>query len=275
MAIRPVDLSVTNITATSVRLNWVAGVDALQALINSLFSAGEQGAFYIPMPIVLGAQALFQDAAGTVPVTADGDPVGRMLDQSGNGNHAIQSVSGSRPAYRTDGTLHWLEFDGVDDFLSTGASVMSDQPYIMAAASSNSNANQIGVVFNTGLDGASSLFLTSDTRSNKRIHRFQQGNELILNRANRLSSNEVEVISAYRLSNSFVTARKNSQVQGFGNRTEADFDASGLWIGQYGFGIFASPISFYGGVIQSASEVTLDNAKRVEAYLSGKAGVAL
>jgi len=33
-----------------------------------------------------------------------------MLDKSGNGYHAIQSVSGARPIYRTDGTLHWLEF---------------------------------------------------------------------------------------------------------------------------------------------------------------------
>jgi len=116
MATTPVNLAVTNVLSASVRLTWE---DALQALIAAIFGANEQGAFYIPRPVVLGAQALFQDSAGTVPVTADGDPVGRMLDQSGNGNHATQSVSGSRPVYRTDGTLHWLEFDGVDDFLDT------------------------------------------------------------------------------------------------------------------------------------------------------------
>jgi len=71
----------------------------LAALITQLFSAGEQGAIYVPRPIVLGAQALFQDAAGTVPVTADGDPVGLMLDKSGNGNHATQEVSSSRTLY--------------------------------------------------------------------------------------------------------------------------------------------------------------------------------
>ena len=122
MAITPVDLQVTNITATSARLRWVNALQALQALISSLFGAGDQGAFYIPKPIVNGAQSLFQDAAGTVPVTADGDPVGRMLDQSGNGYHAIQTVSGSRPVYRTDGTLHWFEGDGLDDFIDTGLS---------------------------------------------------------------------------------------------------------------------------------------------------------
>ena len=78
----------------------------------ALFLQGEQGALYLPEP-----ENLFQDAAGTTPVTADGDPVGLMLDKSGNGNHVSQSVAASRPIYRTDGTLHWLEFDGVDDYL--------------------------------------------------------------------------------------------------------------------------------------------------------------
>jgi hypothetical protein len=79
-----------------------------------LFANSEQGAWYDPSDI----STLFQDAAGTTPVAADGDPVGRMLDKSGSGNHAVQTVSGSRPVYKTDGTLHWLEFDGVDTQMS-------------------------------------------------------------------------------------------------------------------------------------------------------------
>lgn len=86
---------------------------------SQLFSEGQQGAWYDPSDLA----TLFQDAAGTVPVTADGDPVGLMLDKSGNGNHASQSTTAAKPAYRTDGTLHWLEFDGVDDCL------VSSNPY--------------------------------------------------------------------------------------------------------------------------------------------------
>lgn len=40
---------------------------------------------------------LFQDAAGTIPVTAVEMPVGKIIDKSGNGNHATQSITASRP----------------------------------------------------------------------------------------------------------------------------------------------------------------------------------
>ena len=95
-------------------------VSFLETLINSLYGSGQQGAFFIPQPVVLGEQVLYQDAAGTTPVTADGDPVGLMLDISGNDNHATQGTSAARPIYRTDGVLRWLQFDGVDDFLNVG-----------------------------------------------------------------------------------------------------------------------------------------------------------
>ena len=85
-----------------------------EGLPTELFSTGAQGAFYLPEP-----ENLYQNAAMTIPVTASGDPVGAMMDLSGNGNHATQTVSASRPTYQTDGILHWLQFDGVDDYLVT------------------------------------------------------------------------------------------------------------------------------------------------------------
>lgn len=44
---------------------------------------------------------LFQDIEQTVPVTTDGDPVGMVLDKSGNGYHISQSIMAARPTYRT------------------------------------------------------------------------------------------------------------------------------------------------------------------------------
>jgi hypothetical protein len=59
----------------------------------SLFAAGEQGVWYDPSDFT----TMFQDSAGTIPVTAVEQPVGRILDKSGRGNHAFQSTSASRP----------------------------------------------------------------------------------------------------------------------------------------------------------------------------------
>ena len=51
---------------------------SLTQIVSSLFSNGEQGAWYDPSDLT----TLFQDAAGTTPVTAVEQPVGLMLDKS-------------------------------------------------------------------------------------------------------------------------------------------------------------------------------------------------
>lgn len=60
-----------------------------------LFAGGDMGFCY---PMVPGV-TLFQDASGTVPVSAPGDPVGRCRDMSGKGNHLSQSTALNRPIY--------------------------------------------------------------------------------------------------------------------------------------------------------------------------------
>ena len=105
-------------------LRAAAGSTALQALIDSLFGAGDQGAVYVPQPVVDGEQALFQDSAGTMPVTADGDPDGLMIDQSPNSNNASQPTTSDRPVYKTDGTLNRLYADGVNDLMNLPASLI-------------------------------------------------------------------------------------------------------------------------------------------------------
>nr|WP_300306908.1 phage tail protein I [Halomonas sp.] len=229
-------------SANYLRLSSVEHSSPIDNVI-AAFANGEDGACYIPRPVMLGKQVLFQDQWGREPVTSDGDPVGLMMDFSrrqkrgpelvsdpgfdnasvwvysagwnvsngiasadgsqassssmpkvtydlvqgrmyevqlevlsisagvaqvvvGNhgtiinaaepgiykalfvanstatrtlffggrtdfvgsvdnaslkevyGAHAIQSVSAARPTYRTDGVMHWLEFDGVDDHLT-------------------------------------------------------------------------------------------------------------------------------------------------------------
>jgi len=77
----------------------------------SLFAGGIAGAWYGPSDI----DTLFQDSAGTTPVTTAGQPVGLMLDKSGNDNHATQATAAARPTYQTGPARATI--DKVDDRL--------------------------------------------------------------------------------------------------------------------------------------------------------------
>lgn len=78
-----------------------------------LFAAGAQGFWYD----LTDLSTLFQNEAGTIPVTGHNQPVGRLVDKSGNGMTLTQPTSGARPLYKTDGAGPRLYFDGVDDSL--------------------------------------------------------------------------------------------------------------------------------------------------------------
>jgi len=99
---------------------------------------------------------LFQDSAGTTPVTAAGQPVGLILDKSGNGRHASQATSTARPLLEDDGGKMCLKFDGVDDYLSTSAIDLTgtDKVTVFAGAYKGAAPEQILVEFstNTGLN---------------------------------------------------------------------------------------------------------------------------
>lgn len=100
----------------------------------ALFAQGQQGVWYVSSPTYNGVQVLWKDSAGTDPVTTDGDVVGRRDDLSGNGNHLTQSTMSAKFIYRTDGTLHWLESDNVDDRMAAlgilGGSAVGDVTFV-------------------------------------------------------------------------------------------------------------------------------------------------
>ena len=91
----------------------------LSQLIKSIFTTGEQGFAYDPNDL----STLYQDAAGTTPVTAAGQPVGLMKDKSGRNNHAFQNDSGKRPLLQKDSITgyYYLLPDAVDDFFITNS----------------------------------------------------------------------------------------------------------------------------------------------------------
>ena len=99
----------TNLTAAPLPLSLTARVQALFAKYSGV------GSYWDFTDIA----TLSQDSAGTTPVTASGQPVGRALDKSGQGLHFIQSVASSRPQYNGAG----LTLDDVDDYMYTAANL--------------------------------------------------------------------------------------------------------------------------------------------------------
>ena len=146
--------SVSRSVGRPVSRSVLAGqLNNLTQLIKSLFSNNEQGFAYDPNDL----STLYQDAAGTIPVTAAGQPVGLMKDKSGRNNHAYQTVSASRPILQRNATTgaYYLAFDGADDFLQTnnidftatdkvslfvGVQVAADVVAMLLEFSSNVNA---------------------------------------------------------------------------------------------------------------------------------------
>ena len=79
-----------------------------------LFLNGEEGIWLDPSDF----STMFQDIAATVPVTAEGQQVGRINDKSGNNHYA--SFITTKPLLRKDSSgLYYLDFDGISTGMET------------------------------------------------------------------------------------------------------------------------------------------------------------
>lgn len=90
-------------------------VSTVKHPVLSLFKNAEKGLWLDFSDMSL----MYQDSSGTLAVSDLSQPIGRILDKSGNNNHAVQTTSARRPMFQLDGAF----FDGVDDVLKTVAAV--------------------------------------------------------------------------------------------------------------------------------------------------------
>ncbi len=106
----------------------------------TLFAASEVGVWYDPSDF----STLFQDSAGTTPVTAVGDPVGKILDKSGNGKHATQATAASRPLLSALVNLH-TKTEQFGDAIWAKRGTASVTPNDAVAPDGNTTADLISV----------------------------------------------------------------------------------------------------------------------------------
>lgn len=153
------------------KMGAAAGGITLAQRIRALFAAGEQGVLYDPSDF----STMFQDAAGTTPVTAVTQPVGKILDKSGRGNHATQATSTKRPLLQQDATgRYYLAFDGVDDALVTGSIdfTATDKMSVFAGVRKLSDASRGTFIEMSSSVGNNGTFLISAPFSASDIYRF-------------------------------------------------------------------------------------------------------
>jgi len=251
----------------------VAEASAVEFDPVSLFASGEEGAWYDPADL----NTLFQDTAGTIPVTASGQTVARINDKSGNGNHATQEIIWARPTYKTDGTLHWLEFDGVGDFMVTPditPDIDKSQIFIGARRSSENTA----ILVETGptiatTNGTLGIFYNSSLGYNF----SNRGTSRVLAQIASSVSPISHVISGIGdITEDITTIRLNqSAATELGDLGSGNYSTQPLYIGRRVNGDFPFDGNVYGLILRFGANLEVNTIGQVEVYISDKTGVVL
>jgi hypothetical protein len=245
----------------------------------ALFAAGEQGVWYDPSDF----STLFQDDAGTTPVTAVGQAVGRILDKSGRGNHATQSTPGARPLLQQEaGGQYYLAFDGTDDQMST-ASINPgsiDKMQLFFGALTASTANQGVMQFGSFAGSMNALLLTGASPPIRSSVEGNSGNVSQMRISGPTTSTRMVVTQTYDIAGA--TMADESQIrlngtlpsqtqQGTGPAGGGNFGSQVLTLGTL-ISTFFLHGRLYSLVARFGAPLTAAEIAQTEAWVNGKTG---
>jgi len=128
------------------------------ALIGVSYASGST---FIPFPQTTSSS--FVDLTQIFTATSNGGHVVAGASANGNGvyefdnisirelpgNHATQSTSTARPTLQTSGGLYYLDFDGVDDYITTTFTSAQAQPNTLALGYKYDDAAQLGTLIDS------------------------------------------------------------------------------------------------------------------------------
>lgn len=261
-------------TKTGVRTKPTGGATLREQAIAAAFGAGQAGAFYDPSDL----STLFQDSAGTTPVTADGDPVGRILDLSGNDNHLTQATAGKRLTYRVDGGTSWIESDGVNDVLTCSLNLTgTDKVFCGLALRKLSDASaRIPLAFNGNAPGGFYYAVPhSNGADSYRI--VYRGSSVVTNTVAGYAAPITNVVSAVM---DRAAPLLSLRVDGVANNVTTAVGAGNFANATLAVGAndAASAAPFNGrfcGIVISGALPTTAQINAIEAWLADKSGVTL
>lgn len=246
----------------------------------TLFAAGEKGWWYDPSDL----STLFQDAAGTTPVTAVGQPVGRMNDKSGNGEYIVQRTDASRPILRQDAKgKYYLE--GLGGWMSTQTPAGTNRDVTFGGAAKACwfyaawvNGASYGFHYGGNSSGLTSLYFNPTHR-----HFVQAGVSATTTlEAGNITYNAGYIISL--IADLSLAANTQSAFDVRRNGVDMVFTGANLSAGTYrnmkfylmsdDFGSSTLNGRFYGMIVRAAA-CTAEEIDGVESYMARKSGVTL
>ena len=199
------------------------------------------------------------------------------------GNHATAPSDAARPLYKTDGTYHWLQFDGVDDSMSTAAIDFTATYKMSAFAGANTTGTPgiFGSFFGngpanaTGTAGKFGISLPSSSGANCRFD--FGGVSAVNNNAVTITLNSKQVFSQLLSSNSapYQLCRTNGVLGATGDN---DVGGQPFANATFGFGdpAFNSGATFFVGNIYSlivrGALSTTQEITDTETWVNGKTG---
>ena len=229
-----------------------------------LFDDGEQGAWFDPSDL----STLFQDNAGTTPVTEPGQTVGFVWDKSGNGNHATQPAEESRPVYQAGNGLHWLEFDGVDDFLAVDITARYENTTIVAGANPVFTTTDTNYIIGQRPTDNGRLYFNTAIISKGSINGFYDG---ITDRAVYFARYDDPEFSMRR--DGVIVASEADSITG-------DIDVKLIGGGRTEIGAQNTPTRFfdgklYGLLLRVGPNLSAEDRGKVESFFAQRSGVTI
>jgi hypothetical protein len=247
---------------------------------SALFAAGEQGAWYDPSDIT----TLFQDDAGTTPVTAAGQSVGLMLDKSGRGNHATQANLAQRPLYQIDsGGRPYLLFDGSDDGMATGNINPGAIDKAQVFAGVRKLANLTASIAETSASAASNAgsLLLQGPRANNENYAYQSGGTLTSTAVSAPNSFPFPTTNVVTGFNDIAAPNNTLRVDGAQAASIAVTQGTGnfltypLFIGRRGGTTFPFNGRIYGLLVRFGANLSAAQINQTEAFMAAKTGVTI
>ena len=188
------------------------------------------------------------------------------------GNHATQETSAARPIYRTDGTLHWLQFDGVDDVMQAPFSIDGESSNGLAVAIRIATLSSTVVPVSLRND-ASFFGVVARTSGFKLTLRARDTGDRDVSLAE--SQENLDIVSRHNYKSTSLSGFLNGQDIGSTSTTPPLRQSEEvLYLGAQNPGALHSPMRFY-GLIDRIETLSGPDGSRVDSYLAKLAGVTL